>query len=71
VWVVVVLLMLFVGYRSFTGEVFARGIHKSQALILTIGAVFAIFSVVSAGADVALYAVEGVFITTGKGNCHK
>ena len=39
VWVVVVLLMLFVGYRSFTGEVFARGIHKSQALILTIGAV--------------------------------
>ena len=39
VWVVVVLLMLFVGYRSFTGEVFARGIHKSQALILIIGAV--------------------------------
>ena len=39
VCVVVVLLMLFVGYRSFTGEVFAKGIHKSLTLILTIGAV--------------------------------
>ena len=38
-WTVVVLLMLFVAYRSFTGEVFSRGITKSQTLILVIGAV--------------------------------
>jgi len=36
-WLIVVLLMLFVGYRSFAGEVFSKGITKSQALILTIG----------------------------------
>ena len=38
-WTAVVLLMLFVAYRSFTGEVFSRGITKSQTLILVIGAV--------------------------------
>ena len=38
-WTVVVLLMLFVAYRSFTGEVFSRGITKSQTLILVIGTV--------------------------------
>ena len=37
VWMIVVLLMLFVGYRSFTGEVFSKGITKSETLILTIG----------------------------------
>ena len=39
VWTLVVALMLFVGYRSFAGEVFSRGITKSQILILVIGAV--------------------------------
>lgn len=37
-WVAVVLLMLFVGYRSFAGEVFSKGITKTQELILVIGA---------------------------------
>ena len=37
VWLIVVALMLFVGYRSFTGEVFSKGITKSQTLILVIG----------------------------------
>lgn len=37
VWTVIVLLILFVGFRSFAGEVFSKGITKSQALILTIG----------------------------------
>jgi len=37
VWLIVVSLMLFVAYRSFTGEVFSKGITKSQMLILTIG----------------------------------
>lgn len=35
--VIVVALMLFVCYRSFTGEVFSKGIAKSQTLILAIG----------------------------------
>lgn len=35
----VVALMLFVGYRSFAGEVFSKGITKSQTLILTIAVV--------------------------------
>ena len=39
VWLIVVALMLFVCYRSFTGEVFSKGITKSQTLILTIGLV--------------------------------
>lgn len=39
IWTLVVVLMLFVGYRSFVGEVFSQGITKSQSLILTIGAV--------------------------------
>ncbi len=39
IWVAIVLLMLFVGYRSFAGEVFSRGISKSQELILIIAAV--------------------------------
>ena len=39
VWTLVVALMLFVGYRSFAGEVFSSGITKSQSLILIIGAV--------------------------------
>lgn len=38
VWTLVVALMLFVGYRSFAGEVFSQGITKSQSLILVIGA---------------------------------
>jgi hypothetical protein len=37
VWLIVVLLMLFVGYRSFTGEVFSKGITKGQTLVLIIG----------------------------------
>ena len=37
VWIIVVLLMLFVGYRSFAGEAFSKGITKSEMLILTIG----------------------------------
>ena len=37
-WMVVVLLMLFVAYRSFAGELFSKGISKSQPLILVIGA---------------------------------
>ena len=37
VWLIVVMLMLFVAYRSFTGEVFSKGITKSQTLILIIG----------------------------------
>ncbi len=37
VWLIVVSLMLFVAYRSFAGEVFSKGITKSQMLILTIG----------------------------------
>lgn len=37
-WMVVVLLMLFVAYRSFAGELFSKGISKSQLLILVIGA---------------------------------
>ena len=36
-WLIVVSLMLFVAYRSFAGEVFSKGITKSQMLILTIG----------------------------------
>lgn len=36
-WLIVVSLMLFVAYRSFAGEVFSKGITKSQQLILTIG----------------------------------
>jgi predicted MFS family arabinose efflux permease len=39
VWMIVVLLMLFVCYRSFAGEVFSKGITKSQTLILVIGSV--------------------------------
>ena len=39
IWTLVVALMLFVGYRSFAGEMFSQGITKSQSLILTIGAV--------------------------------
>ena len=39
VWTLVVALMLFVGYRSFAGEVFSSGITKSQSLVLVIGAV--------------------------------
>ena len=39
VWTLVVALMLFVGYRSFAGEVFSSGITKSQSLVLIIGAV--------------------------------
>ena len=39
VWTLVVALMLFVGYRSFAGEVFSSGIMKSQSLILIIGTV--------------------------------
>ena len=38
VWTAVVLLMLFVAYRSFAGELFSKGISKSQMLILAIGA---------------------------------
>ena len=37
VWMIVILLMLFVGYRSFAGEAFSKGITKSEMLILTIG----------------------------------
>lgn len=37
VWMIVVLLMLFVCYRSFAGEVFSKGITKTQTLILVIG----------------------------------
>lgn len=37
VWLIVVMLMLFVAYRSFTGEVFSKGITKGQTLILIIG----------------------------------
>ena len=37
VWLIVVSLMLFVAYRSFTGDVFSKGITKSQMLILMIG----------------------------------
>lgn len=37
VWTLVVALMLFVGYRSFAGEVFSSGITKSQSLVLIIG----------------------------------
>ena len=37
VWALVILLMLFVAYRSFTGEVFSKGIAKSQMLIVVIG----------------------------------
>ena len=37
VWTVIVLLMLFVGFRSFAGEVFSKGITKSEMLILTVG----------------------------------
>lgn len=36
-WMIVVLLMLFVGYRSFAGKVFSNGITKTQTLILAIG----------------------------------
>ena len=39
IWTLVVALMLFVGYRSFAGEVFSKGITKSQTLILTIATV--------------------------------
>lgn len=39
IWVAIVLLMLFVGYRSFAGELFSKGISKSQELILIIAAV--------------------------------
>ena len=38
VWMAVVLLMLFVSYRSFAGEVFSRGITKTHELIIVIGA---------------------------------
>lgn len=38
-WMIVVLVMLFVAYRSYTGEVFSRGIAKSEVLILAIGVV--------------------------------
>ena len=37
VWLIVVMLMLFVAYRSFTGEVFSKGITKGQTLILILG----------------------------------
>ena len=37
VWTAVILLMLFVAYRSFAGELFSKGISKSQLLILAIG----------------------------------
>lgn len=37
IWTLVVALMLFVGYRSFAGEVFSSGITKSQSLVLIIG----------------------------------
>ena len=39
IWVAIVLLMFFVGYRSFAGELFSKGISKSQELILIIAAV--------------------------------
>ena len=39
VWLIVVMLMLFVCYRSFAGEVFSKGITKGQTLILVIGLV--------------------------------
>ena len=39
IWTLVVMLMLCVCYRSFAGEVFSKGITKSQSLILTIAAV--------------------------------
>lgn len=38
IWTLVVALMLFVGYRSFVGELFSGGITKTQSLILLIGA---------------------------------
>ena len=37
VWLIVVLMMLFVCYRSFAGEFFSKGITKGQTLILVIG----------------------------------
>lgn len=37
VWTAVVLLMLFVAYRSFAGEVFSQDIVKAPTLILTMG----------------------------------
>ena len=39
VWLIVVMLMLFVAYRSFTGEVFSKGITKGLTLILILGLV--------------------------------
>jgi predicted MFS family arabinose efflux permease len=39
IWTLVVLMMLCVCYRSFAGEVFSKGITKSQSLILIIGTV--------------------------------
>ena len=39
VWTAVVLLMLFVAYRSFAGELLSRGITRTDWLIIVIGAV--------------------------------
>ena len=39
IWTLVVMLMLCVCYRSFAGEVFSKGITKTQSLILIIGIV--------------------------------
>lgn len=39
VWTAVVLIMLFVAYRSFAGEILSRGITKTDWLIIGIGAV--------------------------------
>jgi hypothetical protein len=39
IWTLVIMLMLCVCYRSFAGEVFSKGITKTQSLILVIGAV--------------------------------
>ena len=39
IWTLVVMLMLCVCYRSFAGEVFSKGITKTQSLILVIGIV--------------------------------
>ena len=48
-WMVVVLLMLFVAYRSFAGELFSKGISKSQLLILVIGGIFRTLAYILAG----------------------
>lgn len=58
-WAVVVLLMLFVAYRSFAGELFSKGLPKSQLLLLAIGAASMLGKI--AGGWIACYV--GIFRT--------